>query len=564
MSFNISKKILLNFVVTFILSLIAMSISYYSNLSTKNQFNELLDSNIIKSGLAKDIRFYDITLTDCVRGVIINPGNKDEIDKYNQYAEKIDTAINQAKALSISSEEMTVFENLDKYNQKLVDLETKMMDNSTEKSEVLAIFNGEYNDLRKIFSDNLNRFDEIENNSINQRKLDTNSEINTKLIFVLLFFILYSIIGLIINLITSRNIIKPIKKLQENLIILCNNGGDLSKKIEVNSHDEMRDLADSFNMFLENIREIIMVIQKETIEIENNTNIINANLNRLNKSAEDMSSTTENLSANMDKTSEFSNEINISAKEVGEALTSISKKAQYGSEAVNEIKTRANNLKVTATTSSNNAVEIYSGTHDKLMNAIEESKSVSTINELSDAILAITAQTNLLALNAAIEASRSGEAGKGFAVVADEIRKLADESKQTANEIQNVAKTVTNSVQNLSYNSENILKFIDNQVINDYMIFVKTGEQYSEDADLINNLILDLSSTLEETLAAMDNIVSAINQVNLSASQSAKGVSMISTDVLDIAKQTDLVFEKTEQTKLNMDKLMNLISKFTV
>lgn len=564
MSFNISKKILLNFVVTFILSLIAMSISYYSNLSTKNQFNELLDSNIIKSGLAKDIRFYDITLTDCVRGVIINPGNKDEIDKYNQYAEKIDTAINQAKTLSISSEEMTVFENLDKYNQKLVDLETKMMDNSTEKSEVLAIFNGEYNDLRKIFSDNLNRFDEIENNSINQRKLDTNSEINTKLIFVLLFFILYSIIGLIINLITSRNIIKPIKKLQENLIILCNNGGDLSKKIEVNSHDEMRDLADSFNMFLENIREIIMVIQKETIEIENNTNIINANLNRLNKSAEDMSSTTENLSANMDKTSEFSNEINISAKEVGEALTSISKKAQYGSEAVNEIKTRANNLKVTATTSSNNAVEIYSGTHDKLMNAIEESKSVSTINELSDAILAITAQTNLLALNAAIEASRSGEAGKGFAVVADEIRKLADESKQTANEIQNVAKTVTNSVQNLSYNSENILKFIDNQVINDYMIFVKTGEQYSEDADLINNLILDLSSTLEETLAAMDNIVSAINQVNLSASQSAKGVSMISTDVLDIAKQTDLVFEKTEQTKLNMDKLMNLISKFTV
>lgn len=564
MNFNISKKMLLNFVVTFILSLIAMSISYYSNLSTKAQFNQLLDSNIIKSGLAKDIRFYDITLTDCVRGLIINPGDKNEIDKYNQYAEKIDTAINKAKAISTSSEEMSVFENLDTYNQKLVDLENKMMDTSTEKSEVLAIFNGEYNNLRKIFSDNLNKFDEIESNSINQNTLDINHEINSKLIFVLLFFILYAIVGLIINLITSRTVIKPIKKLQENLILLCNNGGDLSKKMKVNSHDEMNDLANSFNLFLENIREIIVGIQKETMEIENNTNIININLDKLNKSTEEVSSTTEKLSASMDKASELSNEINVSAKEVGEALTSISKKAQDGAEAVNEIKTRANNLKVTATTSSNKATEIYSDTHDKLMNAIEESKSVSTINELSDAILAITEQTNLLALNAAIEASRAGDAGKGFAVVADEIRKLADESKQTASEIQNIAKAVTASVQNLSYNSEDILKFIDGQVINDYRTFVRTGEQYSEDAENINNLILDLSSTLEEILAAMDNIVSAINQVNLSASQGAKGVSMISTEVLDIAKETDNVFEKTEQTKLNMNKLIGLISKFTV
>lgn len=564
MNFNISKKMLLNFVVTFILSLIAMSISYYSNLSTKAQFNQLLDSNIIKSGLAKDIRFYDITLTDCVRGLIINPGDKNEIDKYNQYAEKIDTAINKAKAMSTSSEEMSVFENLDTYNQKLVDLETKMMDTSTEKSEVLAIFNGDYNNLRKIFSDNLNKFDEIESNSINQNTLDINHEINSKLIFVLLFFILYAIVGLIINLITSRTVIKPIKKLQENLILLCNNGGDLSKKMEVNSHDEMNDLANSFNLFLENIREIIVGIQKETMDIENNTNIININLDKLNTSTEEVSSTTEKLSASMDKASELSNEMNVSAKEVGEALTSISKKAQDGAEAVNEIKTRANNLKVTATTSSNKATEIYSDTHDKLMDAIEESKSVSTINELSDAILAITEQTNLLALNAAIEASRAGDAGKGFAVVADEIRKLADESKQTASEIQNIAKAVTTSVQNLSYNSEDILKFIDGQVINDYRTFVRTGEQYSEDAENINNLILDLSSTLEEILAAMDNIVSAINQVNLSASQGAKGVSMISTEVLDIAKETDNVFEKTEQTKLNMNKLIGLISKFTV
>ena len=86
-----------------------------------------------------------------------------------------------------------------------------------------------------------------------------------------------------------------------------------------------------------------------------------------------------------------------------------------------------------------------------LKQAIEESRSVEKVNELTGEILNISSQTNLLALNASIEAARAGEHGKGFAVVAEEIRTLADQSRESTEQINHVVNVLldnsSNSVQ---------------------------------------------------------------------------------------------------------------------
>ena len=68
---------------------------------------------------------------------------------------------------------------------------------------------------------------------------------------------------------------------------------------------------------------------------------------------------------------------------------------------------------------------------DKADAAVEQSKAVQKINDLTNEIKEISSQTNLLALNANIEAARAGEAGRGFAVVASEIGSLASQTLST-------------------------------------------------------------------------------------------------------------------------------------
>ncbi|MBU3110281.1 hypothetical protein KPL55_01800 [Clostridium lacusfryxellense] len=123
---------------------------------------------------------------------------------------------------------------------------------------------------------------------------------------------------------------------------------------------------------------------------------------------------------------------------------------------------------------------------------------IDKVVTLADSILQIASKTNLLALNAAIEATRAGEEGKGFAVVADEVRKLAENSKNTVKEIQRVTMVVVASVENLSESSAEVLAFIDNQVVKDYVAMLKTGEEYNKDAEFINNLVTDFSANAEE------------------------------------------------------------------
>ena len=197
-----------------------------------------------------------------------------------------------------------------------------------------------------------------------------------------------------------------------------------------------------------------------------------------------------------------------------------------------------------------------------LETAVENSRGVDKINELTNEILGISSQTNLLALNASIEAARAGEAGKGFSVVADEIRNLAERSKETANNIQQISALVTDAVEDLAQNANGMLDFIDSTVLADYDKLVDVASQYYDDADKLDammDVIDDKSGELEENIT---NINEGIDGINVAVEESAQGVTMVADNTSQLVDMLGSIRLDAESNREISDELSSEVQMF--
>ena len=284
----------------------------------------------------------------------------------------------------------------------------------------------------------------------------------------------------------------------------------------------------------------------------------------MNNDVEEVSATTEELSANMEETAASAEEMSATSQDIERAVQSIAQKSQEGATQAGEINKRAEDTKANVQASQKKAKEIFTNTKTELERAIEASKVVEQINVLSDSIMDITSQTNLLALNAAIEAARAGEAGKGFSVVADEIRKLAEQSKDTVTEIQSITVKVIESVKNLSDSSSNLLTFVSTDMDNDYKTMLNVADKYSEDASFVDTLVMDFSSTSQELLASLQDVLKTIEGVAQAASEGAGCTTDIASKILEVNNKSNDVLQEALKSEESANKLKEEISKFKI
>lgn len=382
---------------------------------------------------------------------------------------------------------------------------------------------------------------------------------------ILIVSVIILLLGIGVMYFVAGLIATPIRAATEHLRVIST--GDLTRETSkkyMERNDELGVLATAIDTMQQSVKDVVKGVINESRNVENSVLAAGQAMAELTNQIQDVSATTEELSAGMEETAASSEEMSAAATEIERAIGSIALKAQQGAVSAGEISTRASELKQNTVSSQKNAQNIYLNAQDRLIKAIEESKAVDQINVLSNAILQITSQTNLLALNAAIEAARAGEAGRGFAVVAEEIRKLAENSKDTVNEIQKVTKLVVVSVENLSESSENVLEFIDKQVLKDYDNMVEISEQYNKDAEFVDNLVSDFSATAQELTASVQEITKVIEEIAVAANEGAEGTTNIAQKSIMVVEKSDEVTEQAVVSKDSSSNLIKMVSKFTV
>ncbi len=348
-----------------------------------------------------------------------------------------------------------------------------------------------------------------------------------------------------------KSIVRPLKKQKEQLHTIIdeiNKGkGDLTKRVDVLSTDEIGASSEGINQFIETLQNIMSKIITNSNVLDGVVGNVVTSVSSSNDSANDISAIMEELSATMEEVSATTSSVSENTAMAESKVQQMAEQSDVISKYAKEMKARANELENVAQENMDNTTSVVGDITNEMQQALENSKSVEKVAQLTDDILSISSQTNLLALNASIEAARAGEAGKGFAVVADEIRQLADSSRQTANNIQTINEQVIEAVQGLVKSSEKIITYVNENILPDYQSFVEGGQQYNQDATHIDQSMTEYSREAQEILANMKEMTESIDGINRAVEESANGVTDAAVNIDSLVQSIATVTDQMEE-----------------
>lgn len=395
---------------------------------------------------------------------------------------------------------------------------------------------------------------------------EINASANQLSLIIIAIIIICLIICIAMGIIMGHNIAGPISQI--TAIVKQSASLDFHKSA---NGEKLAARKDETGAMAIAVSELRSVLRKMVGDIENVEGAILSNVKQLdlimqenNSASEDNSATTQELAAGMEETTASTAVISENVSIIKNNATDIKSLAKQGQTDSGQVLERAKQLRDTTTASSDKTMAIFETMKQKTATAVEQSKSVAKINELTEDIKKISSQTNLLALNANIEAARAGEAGKGFAVVATEIGSLATQTFQTVEGINDIVTDVNQAVSSMTDCIKTIMEFLENTVVADYTSFKEVGGKYEEDANSFSSSMTQINSEITELSQKIAEISEAIDNVSYTVSQSAEGVNLIAAKSSEAVGKTFEGYQLLTDSKNSVAMLTEIVGKFQI
>ena len=492
------------------------------------------------------------------------------VGEINDNQEELEKKLDEYKKY-VQNDDMDTYNSLvSNYNTMKYELGNIMAYSALGKNEeAYAIANGVVSDSSTAIQKDIEVLSTHANDTASEARERLTSVYASSLVSNGIVIIISVILIIVAIYCVMKYVIKPIiatnKDIRDIIDGIDNGEGDLTKRVRVISNDEIADLGNGINLFMDKLQEILKLIIENTNYMENVVAEVDGSVVKSNDSASDLSAMTEELSATMQDVGLSVNTINDNADDILKDVEIIATKSDNINQFSKEMKANAEKIESDARYNMVQTGEKVGNILDVLNKAIEDSKSVDQVNNLTNDILNISSQTNLLALNASIEAARAGEAGKGFAVVADEIRQLADSSRETANKIQSINSVVVAAVNNLSDNANNLVSYLQQTILPEFQTFVDGGVKYKENASYIENAMDEFVEKTDVLKKNMDEIAHSINTITTVVDDGAAGVNNAAISTQDLVEDMVNISNKMIENKSiaqNLKNSTNIFAKF--
>ncbi|MCH2205026.1 MAG: methyl-accepting chemotaxis protein [Lentisphaerales bacterium] len=392
-----------------------------------------------------------------------------------------------------------------------------------------------------------------------QAKAETTTETTEKtIVFGTTFTVVFSI--LLFSILTV-SITKPVKAIAKSIKDIAEGEGDLTKRLDVSSKDEIGEVGNWFNTFVDKLQGIIGEVKDssqslacQTKTVANNSNSISQSVANMNNQAVEVSGAAKSMydnivgvtadvqamNDNTGKVSSFSEEItdtmNLVATAVEESQISVSTIADDSvamSNQINKIVEQTDEGEIL----SKEAVTIVNSANEKIEKLAEASEEIANV---IDIIIEISEQTKNLALNATIEAARAGEAGKGFAVVANEVKELAKQTNDATTQIQSRIDAINNS----THASVTEIKEVGSTIFKLNEIVSTISNEMGRQQEKVNNSSVattQAADVLKEIAQNISEVSQGVNQINSEMTSLAQASENISESMKSNQSQTSTV-----------------------
>lgn len=424
----------------------------------------------------------------------------------------------------------------------------------------------QYEVMEEVNNNILKTLDKCINNSINKTNninIKSNSIYIKNNITIGILMIACILAAIALGMFSSRNINNSLSKIESFAERLSKFNFSLPMN-GIKGNDEFAKTGKALNIAQQNIKDLI----KSLIENVQKVNVSNEELSRavkeLSLNSQNINNAVKDITLGIQETTSSSMQITASMEEVDSSVSELAGKATEGSGNANRSRERASEVQIKGESAILEVKSLYNEKKDRMVQAIEEGKVVGNIKVMADTIADIAGQTNLLALNAAIEAARAGEQGRGFAVVAEEVRNLAEQSGNAVTSIKDTIVKVQKAFKNLSDNSDEILKFINENVNPRMEQFGEMGSQYYSDANFVSKMSEEIAAMSEELNATINQVSETVNNMAESAQKSSENTKLIEESILKNTESITQIDSTTKgQEKLAQD-LNEIIQKFQI